>query len=105
MKATILLLLLASPAIVSGACPNACSGHGSCGEKDMCTCHTNWEGGDCSERVCPFNWAWVTTSNGDLNFDGDRWDGTEYDSDHRIEQSSTDAHVITQRSSGGAWEN
>jgi len=104
MKLAILLLAIL-PLLTRAACPNACSGHGSCGEFDMCTCYTNFEGGDCSQRVCPFNWAWVTTSNGDINFDGDRYDGTEYNVDYPFSQGDSNAQLTTQRSPGGTWEN
>jgi len=42
---------LAGAAIAS--CPNACSGHGSCGNHDRCSCYANFVGGDCSEKGCP----------------------------------------------------
>jgi len=35
---------------VVSECPNSCSGHGSCGSHDMCTCHRNWQEADCSQR-------------------------------------------------------
>lgn len=40
-----------------GACHNGCSGHGTCGAYDICTCHTGWDvstAHDCSERRCPY---------------------------------------------------
>jgi hypothetical protein len=51
-------------------CPNACSGHGSCGVFDMCMCYRNWMGGDCAERICPFGKAFMDSPKGDL--DGSR---------------------------------
>lgn len=67
MKIALITLVFASVALVSDAfCPNACSGHGSCGGNDKCTCYTRpngdpaWTGHDCSERTCPYSNAWVT---------------------------------------------
>merc|ERR1712054_503852 len=43
---------------------------------DMCMCNRNYRGADCSERVCPYGHAFVTTPQGDINSDGDRADNT-----------------------------
>jgi len=61
---TILLSLLAS---ANAGCDNGCSGHGSCscGVECGCICYDNWgmglahDTGDCSDRICPFELAWV----------------------------------------------
>lgn len=63
-------------AIASAECPNACSGHGTCGANDMCTCYRNWQSSDCSERTCPYGWSFTTTPQGDINMDGDRFDSS-----------------------------
>jgi len=56
--------LFAIAVTVNGACDNGCSGHGTCGADDVCACYPNWrmgdeDSGDCSDRVCPFELAWV----------------------------------------------
>ena len=68
------LLLLLNP--THSACPNACSQHGLCDFYDMCNCFRGFTGGDCSERMCPTGYSFVTTPQGDLNMDGDRDDNS-----------------------------
>lgn len=104
-------LLLTVP-FAAAECPNACSAHGECGMYDSCECHDGFQGGDCSERVCMYNFAWVTTSNGDVNFDGDRYDGTVYTADTRISANQPldsiglgGSKLTTQAAAGGTWEN
>jgi len=61
------LVFLAVPAVKAASCDNACSGHGTCGQNGVCQCFDNWgvgmshDSGDCSERICPFEFAWVDT--------------------------------------------
>jgi hypothetical protein len=62
--------------VANAECPNACSGHGTCGANDMCSCYRNWQTSDCSERTCPYGWSFTTTPQGDLNMDGDRFDSS-----------------------------
>jgi hypothetical protein len=52
-------VFVAMLAYVSAYCPNGCSGHGSCGANDKCTCYNRidgdaaWTFPDCSGRTCP----------------------------------------------------
>lgn len=74
MKRGLLLRLgaLAGAAnLVAAECPNACSGHGTCGAYDMCTCYTGYMANDCSERICAFGLAHVDSPKGDLDMDND----------------------------------
>jgi len=62
IRITLLLATLAATALA--ACDNSCSGHGVC-ECGFCVCYDNWgmglshDTGDCSDRICPFELAWV----------------------------------------------
>lgn len=68
--------LVGMTGMAAAECPNACSNQGTCGAFDMCTCYRNFKGNDCSERVCPYAHAFVTSPQGDLNMDGDHYDNT-----------------------------
>jgi hypothetical protein len=59
MKSFIIVALLGMLGMVAATCPNLCNGHGTCGSNDRCTCFNNWQGADCSERVCAYGLAWV----------------------------------------------
>jgi len=48
--------------VALGACPNKCSGHGTCGANDVCDCTQNWINSDCSGRLCPYSRAWHDTA-------------------------------------------
>jgi len=67
MNKLILFAFIAIVGAVSAFCPNGCSGHGSCGDNDLCTCYNRpngdpaWTGHDCSERTCPKSNAWVSS--------------------------------------------
>jgi len=62
---TSVLLFASLFASVQAGCDNSCSGHGVCTEQGICQCYDNWglglshDSGDCSERICPFEFAWV----------------------------------------------
>ena len=51
----LLLLFTGTPSMVKAQCPNACSGHGTCGSDSTCDCMTGYTAGDCSLRkfICP----------------------------------------------------
>lgn len=69
MLVSVLLVVLCI-AFVDSACDNNCSGHGTCMTDDVCNCYDNWgiglshDSGDCSERICPFELAWVDNPDG-----------------------------------------
>eukprot|EP00753_Platysulcus_tardus_P008034 PLAT15564.1.p1 GENE.PLAT15564.1~~PLAT15564.1.p1 ORF type:complete len:362 (+),score=77.92 PLAT15564.1:107-1192(+) len=69
-SAPLLLLVACLLAFVAADCPNSCSGHGTCGSSDVCTCYRNWMAADCSQRICPFGHAFSDRPKGDLNHDG-----------------------------------
>jgi hypothetical protein len=54
-----LVLLLHQLHVTSSRCANACSGHGTCGANDKCTCYSGWTLNDCSGRTCQSKPAWI----------------------------------------------
>jgi len=68
MKLTVLLVCIFAAATYA-ACPNGCSGHGTCGSSDACSCYKSWSGGDCSLRSCPKGPSWSTVSLDELKDD------------------------------------
>lgn len=78
MKLSLALALATTVGYASAMCPNACSGHGDCSSNDECRCNSAFTGNDCSARKCPSYTAWVVTSQGDVNSDGDQFDATTH---------------------------
>lgn len=64
LKLLVVLLAVIATSVYAG-CDNGCSGHGSCNVRGKCQCYDNWGmglshlSGDCSERICPYELAWV----------------------------------------------
>lgn len=70
----VVLVILAAASVANANCDNACSGHGTCMIDDVCQCYDNWgvglshDSGDCSDRICPYEIAWVDTPDMNGNF-------------------------------------
>mmetsp|Transcript_11268 Transcript_11268/g.17136 ORF Transcript_11268/g.17136 Transcript_11268/m.17136 type:complete len:210 (+) Transcript_11268:80-709(+) len=64
------IAILSIATAITAYCPNGCSGHGSCGTNDKCTCYARidgepaWTFADCSGRTCPKSTAWIGTVEG-----------------------------------------
>lgn len=86
--------------VANAACPNGCSSRGECGENDMCTCYSGFNGNDCSQRMCQYGYSWATAPNGDVNMDGDALDGTVYADDVELTAQAADQKLITQYGTG-----
>jgi hypothetical protein len=65
-----LILLAGLLGMAAAECPDACNGHGFCGQFDKCSCYRNWMGNSCDKRTCPYDLAFVDLPAGDLNMDG-----------------------------------
>jgi len=65
MMILVVALLSVVTLVNANSCDNSCSGHGVCGSNSVCQCYEGWgmglsyDSGDCSQRVCPFEYAWV----------------------------------------------
>ena len=68
MPPLVLLLCLLLSSAWAG-CPNSCSGHGACGSSDLCSCHRDFQGSDCSQRTCPFGRSWAVDAADPHSFD------------------------------------
>jgi len=91
----------------TAACPNSCSGHGTCDRYDACTCfletpinsthfegisiEMEWTGADCSRRTCPRGISWSKSSLG-FRSNGEALDGanTDLTCSHQQEQECSD---------------
>jgi hypothetical protein len=59
LVAWVAAVLLLAPSVFA-VCPNYCSGHGSCGSENTCSCNDGWDfAADCSLRTCPTAPAWA----------------------------------------------
>lgn len=79
------LALVAMLGMAMAACPNSCSGHGTCSDHDQCSCYARkdattddegaivsaWIGADCSLRTCAYGLAFVDTPKPDSTTDHD----------------------------------
>lgn len=45
--------------LTNAACPNLCSGHGSCTPDNVCECDGDFSGLDCSDLPCARGYAWA----------------------------------------------
>lgn len=57
--ALVAVVASALAAVALSACANHCSGHGTCGANDKCSCFIRFTGEDCSQRKCHEAEAWV----------------------------------------------
>jgi hypothetical protein len=60
-----LLIFLSLALAAHAACPDACSGHGTCGLSSKCTCQARWVGTNCASRECPYGLSWTAGTNND----------------------------------------
>lgn len=56
------ILIILLPAFNAQSCPNNCNNQGLCDKYSRCTCSEGFQGADCSEKICPFDYAWSDES-------------------------------------------
>ena len=103
-----LVVLALAAGTAYAECPNACSGHGSCGAFDECVCFPNWQEADCSGRTCPFAAAHVDTPKGDLDGSADALSGTGttvVDGSTVYPHGTTEQYPLMVDSAGGSLTN
>jgi len=57
-------------------CPGGnspCSGHGTCGAWDTCSCYRNWQEADCSMRTCPYTKAFADIKDSTVSNRGEHY--------------------------------
>lgn len=98
MPSKVLVLTAVAAALLGLAaaeCPNACSGHGTCGANDQCHCYRDFQAADCSERTCKKGPAFMTSPQGDLNSDGDRDDNAYKRLSQTVAKFDINTHFVT----------
>merc|ERR1719261_2415399 len=91
-------------------CPNGCSNQGLCGPNSQCKCYRNFQGSDCSERVCYYALSFIDTPFGDLNADGTVSMAVTYEEqtqDYALEGYSINygsARPVDGSSESGRWD-
>ena len=90
----------------TAACPNSCSGHGTCDRYDACTCfletpinvthfdgltiEMEWTGADCSRRTCPRGISWSRSTNGFRNQKARKGANSDLVCSHQQERECSD---------------
>lgn len=67
---------------MGGACPNTCSGQGTCRKDGKCQCFAGFMGYDCSSRACPSGASWGQSSGAGVGYFGNDVTAEPYASAH-----------------------